>query len=266
MANAWILPPLAMSGITVSSAAIGAGAYMANDFAGVVWRSAAGDVATVIVDLGADRPVDTLMLFGVDGTSIGTAMLEVLVATAAQGSNFTAGSYWSTGPQPLLVGDRLTSGAGVAIVAWSAGPPAAARYLLLRVAGMTAAGSVQISRIVAGKRIQLARNFGYGANFGVRDLGNLDFTRRGILQRARGKKLRTVALTFSNIYRDEVEASTLPLLERLGNTELIAVVTDPDIHDQRQRRSYFGPLVGDLGHVQRKAAFFEAKINVVSIF
>jgi hypothetical protein len=250
----------------VSSAAIGTGAYMGNDFAGVVWRSAASDVATVIVDLGADRPVDTLMLYGVDGTSIGAATLEVMVATAAQGSNFAAGSYWSAGPQPLLVGERLTSGTGVAIAAWSAGPPAAARYLLIRVAGMTAAGSVQISRIVAGKRIQLERNFGYGANFGVRDLGNLDFTRRGILQRARGKKLRTVALTFSNIYKDEVEAVTLPLLERIGNTELVALVTDPTADNQRQRRSYFGPLVGDLAHAWRKAKLFEAKINMVSIF
>lgn len=266
MANAWILPPLAMSGITVSSAALGAGAYMGNDYAGVVWRSAAGDVATIIVDLGADRPLDTLMLFGVDGTAIGAATLEVRLATAAQGSNFAAGGFWAAPVQPLLSGDRLASGAGVAIASWGAPAPAAARYLLLRIAGMTAGGSVQIARVVVGKRIQLARNFGYGAAFGVRDLGSLDFTRRGVLQRARGKKLRTVGVTFSNINRDEVEAYTQPLLERIGNTEMVALVTDPADVAQRQGRCYFGPLVGDLGHTWRKAQLFEAKANLVSIF
>ncbi|MEG3167505.1 hypothetical protein U1737_04775 [Sphingomonas sp. LB3N6] len=275
MANAWILPPLAMPSITVSSIAIGAGEYMANDYAGVVWRSAAGDIATVIVDLGADRPLDTLMLFGVDGTAIDAATLEVRLATAAQGANFSgqsvttgagAGNFWMAPVQALLSGERLTNGAGVAIANWGAPAPAAARYLLLRIAGMTAGGSVQISRIVAGKRIQLARNFGYGAAFGIRDLGSLDFTRRGVLQRSRGKKLRTVGLTFSNIYKDEVEAITQPLLERIGNTEMVALLTDPGASDHRQSRSYFGPLVGELSHAWRKATVFEAKANMVSIF
>ncbi len=266
MANAWILPPLAMSGITVSSVAIGAGEYMGNDYAGVVWRSAAGDVATIIVDLGADRPLDALMMFGVDGTTIDAATLEIRLATAGQGSNFAAGSFWAAPVQPLLSGERLASGAGVAIASWGAPAPAAVRYILLRIAGMTAAGSVQIARIVAGKRIQLARNFSYGAAFGVRDLGSLDFTRRGVLQRARGKKLRTVGLTFSNIHKDEVEGVTQPLLERIGNTEMVALVTDPTPDVRRQNRSYFGPLVGDLTHTWRKAQLFEAKTNVVSIF
>lgn len=260
MANAWILPPLAMPGIVASSVAIGAGDYMGNDYAGVVWRSAVGDVATITVDLGADRLLDTLMLFGVDGTAIDAATLDVRLATAEQGPNFN-GQIIATGA--LLSGERLSTGAGVAILSWGA---LAARYVRLRIAGMTAAGSVQISRIVVGKRIQLARNFGYGAAFGIRDLGSLDFTRRGVLQRSRGKKLRTVGLTFSNIYKDEVEAVTQPLLERIGNTEMIALLTDPGTSDHRQNRSYFGPLVGELSHAWRKATVFEAKANMVSIF
>lgn len=275
MANAWILPPLAMPSIVVSSVALGAGQYMGNDYAGVVWRSAVGDVATITVDLGADRPLDALMLFGVDGTTIESATLEVRIATAAQGPNFTgqsittgagAGNFWSAPVQALLSGERLSSGAGVAIASWATPAPAMARYMQLRIVGMTAAGSVQISRIVVGKRIQLARNFGYGAAFGIRDLGSLDFTRRGVLQRSRGKKLRTVGLTFSNIYKDEVEAVTQPLLERIGNTEMIALLTDPGTSDRRQNRSYFGPLVGELSHAWRKATLFEAKANIVSIF
>jgi hypothetical protein len=133
-------------------------------------------------------------------------------------------------------------------------------------ASASPAGSIQVSRVVAGQRIALERNFGFGAAFGVRDLGSVDFGRRGVLQRVRGKKLRTVGLTFSNVRKNEVEAQTTPLLERIGNTEMVAIVTDPDAHPERQNRCYFGPLVGDLGQTWRKPDLFEAKANLVSIF
>lgn len=59
---------------------------------------------------------------------------------------------------------------------------------------------------------------------------------------------------------------TQPLLERIGNTEMIALLTDPTADDQCQNRAYFGTLVGDIGHAWRKARLFEAKTNLVSIF
>jgi hypothetical protein len=264
MANAWLLEPLGIVNATSVQTALGSPTNIGNDYAGVIWRSAAG-ASEIRIDLGADIPIDAIMLFGLSGGG-DTATLRVGLATAAQGNGFAGGSFWNGAAVPLYAGtSKPVEGRGVAI--WTAptiGPPAAARYVSLNFGGNTS--PIQVSRAVINRRIQLERNYGFGGGFGVRDLGSLDFSRRGVLLRQRGAKLRTTALTFSNIRKDEVEATTKPLMERLGNTEMVALVTDPAEHPQRQSRCYYGPLVGDLGHIQRNSAGWEAKVNMVSIF
>ena len=263
MANAWILAPLSPAAVTAAGSLLaGAALYPFNDYAGVVLQlacDAAGGTAAIVVDLGSDQPVDSVLAFGIEALpSWGT--LTVDLATAAQGQ--FGGGFASSAGAAYAGSTPMSSGRGVSF--WTADAPVMARYVRLT---FTAGGqSVRLARVVIGKRIQLGRNFGYGAAFGVRDLGSLDFSARGVLLRRRAKKLRTVGLTFSNINRDEVEAQTGPLLERIGNTEMVALVTDPAPDAQRQNRCYFGPLVGDLSHSWRKAQLFEAKANLVSIF
>ncbi len=263
MANAWILSPLPGT-VTATSTAPGYQAsYVLNDHAGVIWKSTGGAVADLIVDLGSDIVCDSLLLFGCDGATP-AATLQVTAATQAQGAGFGATSY--AGPAaPMLAGSIMpVSGRGVSL--WQA-PNAipASRYWRLRFAGLDGA-PIAVARLVLGKRIQLERNYSNGGSFGVRDLGSLDFSPRGVLLRRRAAKLRTLALTFANIRKDEVEATTKPLLERIGNTEMIGLVVDPAEDPQRQNRCYFGPLVGDLAQTRRNAAAWESKTNLVSIF
>jgi len=263
MANAFFLPPLPIAAAFAPSTAAGHDPlFVGNDHAGVVWKAASAAGTDLVLDLGVDRAVDTIMLFGVEGATAGTT-LQVIWSTAAAGPGF-APFTGADAPVPLLAGALLPeSGRGVAL--WQA--PAtlpACRYWLLRIAG--AAAPITIGRAVIGTRFQPERNFAYGAAFGVRDLGTADINRRGVLLRSRGRKLRTVGLSFPGLRKDEVEASTLPLMERVGNTECVALVTDPAPHAQRQRRSYFGPLVGDLSHAWRNAAAWEARANLVSLF
>jgi hypothetical protein len=265
--NAWMLKPLAAAAASATSTSVGDPSYVLNDYAGVVWQSGVGDAAALTIDLGADMPVDAIMLFGLRGFAA-TAMVQIALATAAQGAGFGGGSFWAA-TQGLLAGSVMpTSGKGVMLWAApdAAAPPASVRYVRLSFTGLGAGAVIQVARAVIGQRIQLARNFGYGAAFGMRDLGSVDFSRRGVLLRTRGAKLRTLGLTFSNIRKDEVEATTRPLMEQLGNTETVALVTDPAADAQRQNRCYFGFLVGDLAQTWRNAAAFEAKINLVSIF
>ena len=260
MANAWILPPAAIVGATAGTS-LGAASHVANDYAGVVWRSSASGTADLVLDLGADVVVDSLLAFGCVGLSAGST-LQVSAATSATGNG---GAYdWTDAAVPALAGSAMpTSGRGV--VLWQAASAApAARYWRLRFAGL--AGQVTVARVAIGKRIQLERNFSNGASLGVRDLGSLDFSARGVLLRRRGAKLRTAALTFSSIRKDEVEAMVQPMLERIGNTEAVGLVTDPAADAQRQNRCFFGPLVGDLGTTRRNAVAYEAKASLVSLF
>ncbi len=203
------------------------------------------------------------MVFGAAGATTAWTM-SIDVATQAQGSVFNPGAYTAGNVQQFLAGSEMpTSRNGVSV--WQA-PGAAITGRYWRIVIGLPSGAATIARMVIGKRIQLDRNFNYGAAFGVRDLGSLDFSARGVLLRRRAKKLRTVGLTFSNIRKAEVEAVTQPLLEQIGNTEMVALLTDPAPDPQRQNRAYYGALVGDLGHTWRNAAAFEAKANLVSIF
>lgn len=264
MANAWILEPMVPSTITQQAGVPDPGfdpANVANDYAGVVWRSSSNGLRSLVVDLGGDRAIDTVMVFGIQNLSTNPTV-NIYYKTAAG-----VGGSWQSrvASAPLFAGGPSLGNGRYGVGLYDLQTGLTARYLLIEfVSGYE--GPIQAARVIVGKRIQLERNFSYGASLGVRDLGSLDFSPRGVLQRRRGAKLRTVGLTFSSIYKDEVSASTRPLLERVGNTEMVALVTDPSADADRQNRCYFGPLVGELGHTMRNANAWEAKINLVSIF
>lgn len=263
MANAWLLRPLPIVSASASSTASGSDpAYVDNDHLGVVWRSGATAAPHIDVDLGADLAVDAALLLGLTDAATDW-MLSVKAATAAQGATFPGGSY-SGAAQQLLAGDVMpTSGRGIGL--WAPGDlPPAGRHLRFTIdQGDTA--PVTIGRLAVGKRIVLSRNFVFGAALGVRDLGKLDFSRRGAILRSRGAKLRTVGIKFAAARRQEVEEAILPLIEAAGNTEPVALVIDPATHEQRQRRIHFGFLVGDLQAIWARSDGFEWSVNLVSM-
>ena len=104
-----------------------------------------------------------------------------------------------------------------------------------------------------------------GAALGVRDFGSLDFSNRAVLLRRYAKKLRSVGLTFASAYKDEVEAQIMPLLEEIGGTDCIALITDPAADAMRQRRMYYGPLVGEIGTIWRNAAAWQWQATLQSL-
>lgn len=264
MANALIIEPLAMASITASNTASGHDAeYCANDFIGVVWQSSTGlSSVTLTVDLGADVAFDTACLIGCVGAQSAWT-LQTEIATAAQGSGFTGA--WTGSTETFLAG-TVSPRNGRSKALWQApsGAPAIGRYVRFTIASL---GSlpVTIGRIVIGQKIHMARNFSFGAAFGVNALGNVDFSINGVPLRRFGAKLRALGISFGHVHRDEVEEKVQPLLEVSGNDMPIMVVTDPDAHEQRQSRIYFGYLVGNIGTVWARANGFQAQINLVSI-
>ncbi len=263
MANALLLEPQTPANIAASTTAAGYdAAYMLRDEMGIVWRSATGASAAITVDLGADTVIDTVIMLGLAGAQAGWTLV-VELATAAQGK-FT-GSWWTGAAEALLAGTVMpVSGLGKAFWRAPAGAPAAARYMRLTVSGLGGA-ALEVSRLLAGKAVQLDRNFKFGAALGVRPLGSLDFSARGVLLRRKGKKLRGVGISFPSVYRDEVEAKVQPLLERVGNDTGLAIVLDPAPDAQRQNRIWFGFLTGDLGSTWARAGGFQADFNLVAI-
>ncbi|MGD9470609.1 MAG: hypothetical protein AB7G24_00760 [Novosphingobium sp.] len=265
MANALILKPATPAAVASSSTAAGYRASnTASDRKGLVWRSATGSSSqTLTFDLGEDTGVDSIILFGLYGAQA-SWQWAVDLATDAQG-NFT-GSYWSGSAEDLLAGSAMPAdGLGKALWQAPAGAPAAARYVRLNFSGLASA-AVEVSRAVIGAKFQPARNYRFGAALGVRPLGTLDFSIRGVVLRRRGVKLRGIGLSFFHVHRDELEEQLQPLLEWAGNDEFLAVVTDPAAHEQRQSRIYGGFLTGNIGSIFARPGGFQAEINLVSLF
>lgn len=263
MAHALLLEPLAMESITASNTASGySAANIGNDYMGLVWKSDTGSATRdIVIDLGEDKPVDTIALHGLAG-ALGSWQLSVDLATAAQGA---FGGAFTAGPAvDLLAGSAMPqSGLGRALYQF-ASPPALSRYVRLNFSALGTA-AVQVARAVVCKKLQLERNYGYGAARGVRPLGKVDFSVRGVLLRRKGKKLRGLGISYASVKRDEVEEAVQPLLERVGNDELLGIVIDPDADAQRQNRMYLGFLTGDLGTIHARPGGFRADFNLVAI-
>ncbi|MBP6031246.1 MAG: hypothetical protein KA533_07445 [Sphingobium sp.] len=269
MSNATILKPKPMTVLSGTNTLSGyAAANAANDYMGVVWKaqSAGSALQWIIVDMGADVAVDTVVLLGLTG-ALSTWTLRIDAATQAQGSGFGAGTFHQYASVPLLAGSAATSSArGRAYWEAPAGGPAAARYFRIVIDTLVNNTAITIARVVLGTRIRPTRNFDFGAVFGLRDTGLADFSRRGVLLRTRGMKLRSVGLSFNSLYRDEVESFIHPLIEKVGGTGPIALILDPDAHAQRQNRIWFGPLTGDLGTIWARAnAGFQWQANIVDL-
>lgn len=262
MANAIIVRPLPFAGVTASQTAAGSSAeFVGNDFLGVCWKSNSGAQEALFIDLGADIAVDCIAMFGLTGAQVGWTW-DITAATSAQGPSF-ATSVWSESAGAVLAGTTMpVSGRGKALWVSGSGLKPAARYFRI---GLVASANFTVGRVVIGQRIALSRNFAFGAAFGVRELGRVDFSRRGVMLRARGVKQRSVGITFPHVHRDEVEAVVHPLLERIGGTEPVLLVTDPDANVQRQNRMYFGPLIGDIGTIWARPGGFEWRANLTAL-
>lgn len=264
MANAILLRPLPMAAITASATASGYSAdNVGIDQMGVVWNSGTGAATrTMTIDMGADVAIDTIALFGLYAAQASWTW-SIDLATEAQGA--FGGSFWSGSSEDLLAGSEMpVSGLGRALWLAPSGAPAAARHVRLNFAGLASA-ALQVSRVCIGGKVQLARNYQFGAPTGVRPLGNVDFSARGVMLRRSGARLRGVGLSFQHIHRDEVEGEIDRMFERVGNDTPIVIVRDPAEHEQRQNRIFFGVLTGNLGTINRRPGGWSADFNLVDI-
>jgi hypothetical protein len=265
MGKAFVVRPLPIVAASSADTAAGLPSYVANDYMGVVWTLIADGVQeTITIDLGANRLFDTMMLFGVSFTGTGPPG-NCAIDAAKDGDPTFAGAIMS---HPFAVRAGITDPtSGRLVTLWThPGTPDSYRYVRLRFAGFSAAFNLlSIGRVVLGERLQLDRGFAFGAGFGLRDFGQVDFSPQAVLLRRRAPKLRTVGLTFPSVHKDEVEAKVQPLIELAGNQEPIALCTDDAADAMRQRRCYFGPLLGDLGTVWARPNGFEWQARLIDL-
>jgi hypothetical protein len=259
MANAILVEPIPFNDTTAEGSAAGTSPRnLENDWIGVVHRgTAVGAFGNVIVDLGAPQSVDTIAFLSSNGAC------DVLTHKAASSFGGLGTPGYSSGLETFPAGATLpTSGRMHSL--WMI--PSVQNYrwwqFELSIPGGT---PFEAGRLVMGQKIQLARNFSFGAAFGVRDGGGGDFNANGVWLPKPGAKLRTLGISFPRVTPDESETILRPLAERIGNGKFVLLVTNPDPNTNRQSRMYFGPLVGNIEALWQTAAGFEHRLNLVSV-
>lgn len=260
MANALLIQPYAMSTATASATDSGyAASNLLTDYMGMTWQGT-GTTFNVDIDLGSDKAIDSVALLGLSGVSTSWNWL-VKIATAAQGSSFAA-SITAVASSQMLAGSVLTTASlGKAFATFGAITGRYVRFTITPPSSMT----IRMARVVIGDGVTLATNFLFGAGFGIRPLGSVDFSVRGVLLRRSGTKLRSLSISFPAASRSEVETSIQPMLELLGNDSPLCIVTDPDSDAQRINRIYFGFLTGGIGTVWARLNGFTADFNMVCV-
>lgn len=263
MSNALLIQPYALSSVTATNTDAGYSASnLTTDYMGMTWQytTGGGGAQSFVVDLGSDKSIDSVVLLGISGVLVATTW-DVYIATAAQGSTFGPSTTAFTGAQ-LWAGSLLTSGS----LAKALGTFGAITGRYVKITITPPGGyAFRMARIIIGDGVTLATNFVFGASFGVKPLGSLDFSARGVLLRRSGTKLRALSITFPAASRSEVETSIQPMLEVLGNDSPLCIVTDTDSDAQRINRIYFGFLTGSLGTVWARLGGFTADFNMVCI-
>lgn len=114
----------------------------------------------------------------------------------------------------------------------------AATWWRIDIGGHT--GAFQASSLILGAKIEPSHFYNFDWEYGVRDLGSIDFTRFGVVDEQDGAVWRTIDFTLAWQSEAEFEASFRPMAEALGKRGVIYLCFDPEPTIYRQARTYLG--------------------------
>lgn len=101
-------------------------------------------------------------------------------------------------------------------------------------------GDFQASMLVLGQKVQPSKFYNLDFEYGVKDLGNLEWGRYGVLDEDPGLIARTVAFTLAWNTEAEFETSFRPMMEQLGKRGIVYLVFDPEATAYRQAKTFMG--------------------------
>ncbi|GAK33243.1 hypothetical protein JCM17846_18600 [Iodidimonas nitroreducens] len=257
MAHAFLVEPYPIVAAFADGSAAGTEPQAINDdMIGVVHRGVTAPLGWVEVDLGDVRSVDFASFLSTEGQA---------ASQRVRGASSRAGLTVSPGFDSGLVNFSAgRSGAFGAVHSWwRADDTQPYRWWRFDFSGLSqpfAAG-----RLVIGRRLAFKRNFNFGMAPGIRDLGRASITTFGTLDRRIGARLRTLEIAWSNISQMDVQESLMPVLERLGQTGSVLVVTDPLEDQNLARRMFWGFLDEDIEIPQRHYDRWEWRTRLLSM-
>lgn len=127
-------------------------------------------------------------------------------------------------------------------------------------------GNFQAADIVMGQKVEPSRFYNYDFEYGISDLGNMDFGRFGVPDEEPGKILRTIDFTLGWQTEAEWEERFRPMLEKIGVRGFVYLCFDPTAHAYRQNKTFMGVLAKpSYAKGSRKPATFSQDFSIKSV-
>ena len=127
-------------------------------------------------------------------------------------------------------------------------------------------GNFQAASIVMGQKIEPSRFYNFDFEYGIADLGGMDFGRFGVPDEEPGRILRTIDFTLGWQTEVEWEERFRPMLEKIGVRGFVYLCFDPTAHAYRQAKTFLGVMAKPpYAKGTRKPATFSQDFSIKSV-
>lgn len=201
-----------------------------------VWQdSAVGSIATITIDLGAPKAINTIALAAIYGAIANSSSWSITGGIADSASIVIK----ADGYLPAV--DAAGQNPNVSHALWT-GAAVTVRYVSVNVWQPSGNPALKIGRILVGDAFQPTWNQEWGGGRGVIDTGASTRLLSGGMAIVEGARLGTYAWTLGDLTDAEVETLYALQLE-VGETLPVLVVEDPDATTGQRNRIHYGRLV-----------------------
>jgi hypothetical protein len=204
------------------------------DSIGMTWKP--GVSSTFLQgDFGSAKPIDFVSMIA--ATASPTSTYRFALGTSAANASSASPAY-DSGAQ-TFISPAITRADGLYNSHLEIGTVQTYRYWYLELFNL---GTFEASTFVMGQKVTPATWYNPGFEFGIEDLGDIDFSRYGIPEETPGRTFRKLGFTLGWLSEIDFETKFRPLVETLGKRRVAFWCFDPTANAYRQARSYLGWL------------------------
>lgn len=201
---------------------------------GMTWRTDGDNSIWVRGDFGQFRPVDFVALLQANVDS--NASIRVRLGSS-QGQVDGSFALYDSGYRPF-VDPAITREDGLYHSHLELPSPVSARWWRVDISDHS--GDFEAAKLIIGQKITAARYYDKNFEFGVQDLGELEYGRMGVPEEDEGLIFRTLNFKLPWVVGTEFENGWRPLIERVGRRKPVFICFDPQATAFRQAKTYFG--------------------------
>ena len=200
---------------------------------GMTWRSNGNASVWIRGDFGQNRLVDFVSLL--QANALPATTIRVRLGTTQAQVDGTAPYDSGTA---AFINPAISREDGLYHSHLEIAAPVTARWWRIDIGGHT--GDFEAANLILGQKITAGRYYDKNFEFGVEDLGEIDYGRWGVPEEDEGLIFRSLTFKLPWVVQAEFESGWRPLIEKVGKRKPVLICFDPQASAYRQSKTYFG--------------------------